>query len=184
MSMEEGRTLLKQQAPGKWKVAPYPGDGRVRYNFQCNAHINCDKWMRVVNIGDSFDIQEKGEHGVDVTVKKRKNSALSWAEEAVVMQGIHQGGRPGAMVVAMTKAVADELRSAGKDPLKEKKPTGGLQGMTPVLQKACIVWLHVSRVLSPCIFACISCSVNMYLACISCSVNMYPCMYLVLRRCS
>jgi hypothetical protein len=37
--------------------------------------------MRCVQNGGSFILQEKGEHGTELSTSKRKNSVLSWEEE-------------------------------------------------------------------------------------------------------
>ena len=94
--MKDAQKLAKVEPPGKWKWAASPGDGRRFSVFVCNAHIKCPLFMRVAAVGDSYYLQFKGEHAVEENTRARKNSAMTFAEEAtgddVDGDGVHDFG--------------------------------------------------------------------------------------------
>ena len=135
LSMKDGVAIIKafdQGASGKWKWAKSPGDGRTRAFFACNNHTTCaasaGKLMRCVQQGGIFVLQEKGDHGFDLSPFKRKNSVLTWDEEKSMTFAMSTGGKPGALHTVFTTDAAQVLEDAGEDPLLHKRPEGGLAG--------------------------------------------------------
>ena len=117
---------------GKWKAyRPAPGNGTTRAVYQCNAHVDCGKLLMAYKKGDTFCIMEKGEHTEEEQLKKRKNSPLSYTQEAAVKFSLDGGGRPAGMRVAMTKSKVEELQKEGMDPMAHKRKEGGMQGELP-----------------------------------------------------
>ena len=119
---------------GKWKWnRENPGNGTSRAFFLCNSHTTCaagdGKQMRCVLLNGRFTIQHKGEHGEEASVKKRKNSVLSWSQAEDVSLMMTTGAKAGAMHTAMTDVVAKQHEAAGEDPLAYKLPGGGIQGV-------------------------------------------------------
>ena len=135
MDATESTTLLdaikKLKASGakKWKWAKTPGNGRTYAVFQCNAHEGCTHLRMAAKCDEKFIIKETGEHTEVVKLKKRSNSALTFAEEDAVRGAITGGTRPAALLVTMTDKKAEELRSEGKAPLDHKDQDGGLEGV-------------------------------------------------------
>ena len=135
LSMKDGVAIIKafdQGANGKWKWAKAPGDGRTRAFFACNNHTTCaasaGKLMRCVQQGGIFVLQEKGDHGSDLSPFKRANSVLTWDEEKSMKFALSTGGKPGALHTVFTTDAAQVLEDAGEDPLLHKRPEGGLAG--------------------------------------------------------
>ena len=128
-TMTEAKALVHRQEGGKWKWAKPSGDCVRTAYFQCNAHVDCPRVMRITKDGAGlFNIWVKGEHGEEVNLKRRKNSTLTFDEEAALRVAIDAGVRPGAFVVAKTKERLTELKYAGEDPVAHKRPEGGLEG--------------------------------------------------------
>ena len=127
--MKEGRILAKKEPPGKWKWAPCPGDGRRFSVFMCNAHKECPYRMRVAAVDGAFYIQFKGEHAAEVNARARKNSPLTFDEEAKLKLGLDQGAKPGGVLVSLTVEAKDKLQEQGLDPLQRKRTAGGLEGV-------------------------------------------------------
>jgi hypothetical protein len=133
-SMSEGIFALKALEGGKWKWnREMPGNGTTRAFFLCNSHTTCaagdGKHMKCVLLDGRFTILHKGEHGEEASVKRRKNSVLSWSQAEDVSLMMTTGAKAGAMHTAMTDAVAKQHEAAGEDPLAYKLPGGGIQGV-------------------------------------------------------
>ena len=96
--------------------------------FCCNAHTGCKRLLRVYLNDGKYTIQGSGEHGLEPNLKKRKNSTLSFEEEARVRESMDQGGRSAGLRVAMTTSKARELKEAGLIPEDYKNEEGGLTG--------------------------------------------------------
>ena len=134
-NITDGKKALKahtdEQNPlAQWKWSKSPGDGVTRACFQCNAHENCTKEIRVVEINGDFCFQEKGKHTLVDNLKKRKNSTLTIKEDDMLKLMLDTGAKPGSVLVAMTKKKYKELKDAGENPLDEanKREGGGLAG--------------------------------------------------------
>ena len=127
-TMKAGQKAAKKIDGGVWKWAASPGDGKRNSVFQCNLHIKCPRQVRVHNSDGVFILQVRCEHGSEDNEWRRANSALKIDEERVVRVAVDSGGKPAAILSAMTKESMKELREQGEDPLsdKHKKPTGGL----------------------------------------------------------
>ena len=130
-SMEDGKKQVKQQEEKKWKWAASPGDGKRFAVFQCNAHLNCTRFIRVAKHDDCFYLEEKGKHTTEVNTRKRKNSTLTFDEEATLKLLVDGGCKPGGACVSMLNQKATELKEIGEKPLDHKKDDGGLIGMYP-----------------------------------------------------
>ena len=62
---------------------------------------------------------------------KRKNSSLTFTDEATLVASMELGGRPASVRVALTKVESKRLLEAGEDELQHKRPEGGLKGECP-----------------------------------------------------
>ena len=83
-TMAEGKDNLKMMEGGKWKWDKSPGDGRTQSCFRCNAHVDCDRVLRVHLVDGFFIIEGKGEHAPDPNLKRRLNSTLTFDMETRV----------------------------------------------------------------------------------------------------
>ena len=127
-TMAEGKDNLKMMEGGKWKWDKSPGDGRTQSCFRCNAHVDCDRVLRVHLVDGFFIIEGKGEHAPDPNLKRRLNSTLTFDMETRVRESMDQGGRSAGLAVALTNSKVKELKMSGKNPEHFKKPEGGLLG--------------------------------------------------------
>ena len=155
-TIKEGITAGKNAEDGKWKWAKPPGDGRRFAYFQCNAHVDCLRLLRVSGSPGSFTISFKGEHLTKgLTKGKRSNSTLTWEADEKLRSAADMGARPAQLRVTMLKEKSELLKVAGEDPLAHKAPAGGLEGAwnaadqrippdTPYSQGICIVSRCVS----------------------------------------
>ena len=143
---------------GKWKFAKSPGNGVTNRYFVCNAHKDCGRLLKVGKKDGMFCIFLDGEHTVEPSFGKRKNSTLSWADDDRLKRAVDQGAKPGGVHVSLSKAKALELEQDGLDPLEHKKDKGGLEGEhthQPNTQYTCAIrntelYLTVSRCVSRC----------------------------------
>ena len=69
---------------GKWKWAKSPGNGVRNAYLQCNAHKDCGRMLQVKKVDGLFCISYRGEHSIIPTFGKRKNSILSWEDDAAL----------------------------------------------------------------------------------------------------
>ena len=69
--MAEGKDNLKMMEGGKWKWDKPSGDCRTQARFRCNAHVDCDRVLRVHQVDGVFIIEGKGEHALDPNLKRR-----------------------------------------------------------------------------------------------------------------
>ena len=98
------------QAPRRW-----PDSGPVA-RFRCNAHVDCDRVLRVHLVDGVFIIEGKGEHAPDPNLKRRLNSTLTFDMETRVRESMDQGGRSAGLAVALTNSKVKELKMSGKNP--------------------------------------------------------------------
>lgn len=142
-TMAEAIEALKSIGDGKWKWHKPSGNGKRHAYFVCNAHKKCGFLRRAVRMDGMFILHECGEHGEEVNLFQRKNSALTFAQDADLRKAMDMGARPGKVMVSWTKEKSAELKKAGLNPLDHKKEGGGLIGaQTPAdTQRA-----HVSHV--------------------------------------
>jgi hypothetical protein len=127
-TMEEGKVAAKRREEGRWKWASSPGNGKDFSVFACNAHEQCTKLMRVLRVQALYYIQTKGVHGDERKEKKRKNSTLTFTEDAALRTAVNSGSRPAGLRVALTLEKTAELEAQGKDTLNHKLANGGLAG--------------------------------------------------------
>ena len=147
-TMAEGRMVLKGMEGGKWKWAASPGNGRTSSVYQCNAHNECPRLLKVQICDNGYVIMGTGEHGTEVKGKRRKNSTLNFEMEAEVRKSMDQGGKSAGLRVALTKEKVSELRSAGLDPNEHKMDGGGLKGAPPSLFGRADLGIHLySRII-------------------------------------
>lgn len=133
------------------------GEKDARATFQCAAHTNCPRYMRVVGSPGNFTYQQKGEHNGELSSKPRKNSVLTFEQERLSQFAMDGGTRPAGLVIGLTKRRIKEIKegpaSGGKQETLEtaKDPKGGLKG---VLRISHVFHLYltgfgvVSRILS------------------------------------
>ena len=76
------------------------GNCKTTAYMVCNAHIGCGRHLKVHKVDDIYYVSFKGDHTQDPTLGKRKNSTLTWDQEAALMSGVDQGGRPSAVRVS------------------------------------------------------------------------------------
>ena len=153
-TMQEGKVLAKKyqdddNPTGQWRThARCPGDGKIRVQFQCNAHEDCTKLLRVQKVGNEFILQEKFTHCGAPKLKKRKNSTLTFVEEAALKVHTDSGGAPAKLLVGLTKGESERLKQAGENPLapEHKRAEGGLNGAQPSIPTYHIVFVCISSV--------------------------------------
>ena len=124
-ALAEAKKLLGD----KWKWNKPSGNCKSTAYLRCNKHVACDVVYKVQQVGSSFYIRVKGDHGAILNLKKRKNSKLTFEEEVAARLSLDMGCTPGEVHVALTKKKLKELKQAGKDPQQEKNKEGGLPGV-------------------------------------------------------
>ena len=77
-----------------------------------------------------FLLTKHQEHTVEVKQYKRKNSILTYDEQAALKQGLDGGTKPGGVHLARTLKEMTELEEKGENPLLHKKAGGGLEGVS------------------------------------------------------
>ena len=134
--MAEAKKMKATLEGGKWKWARPPGNGFSTAYFVCSGHTDCKRLLVIRLASDGkFYIYLKGEHASEPSFGKRKNSTLSWADDAKLRVGVDQGATPAAMRVSMTNEQLLELKDQGEDPMQHKNDEGGLQGAPLVHQR-------------------------------------------------
>jgi hypothetical protein len=121
-------------ASGMWKSpSSGAGDGVTFGVLQCNAHVLCGRLVRTVRLSNgTFCFETTGEHSAEVNEKRRKNSALTMAQEDMASGSFRgMGSKPAEVRVALTLAKETELMKQGIDPLSVKDGKGGLEGACP-----------------------------------------------------
>ena len=127
-TMAQAKSEAKKTENGKWKYDKPSGNGTTTAYFVCNAHEKCGRKMKVAKGGGVCHIFYKGKHTAVPTKGARKNSTLTWEQDAELKKAIDQGAKPGQIRVSMLKAKAGEHHDAGHDPLAHKDAEGGLEG--------------------------------------------------------
>ena len=122
----DGKDAAKRALQNKFKTVP--GGGVTRAYFRCNMHKECEFRMCVVKKDGVFRLQQQGEHGTEIEHLKRKNSALTYDQEAAVAQAVECGVRPAAILASFTSSRVSELQEAGEDVMDHKNDQGGLEG--------------------------------------------------------
>ena len=130
MNMAEAKAkkgLVDAGSDGRWKTdASAPGDGRNRVGWRCNAHIGCAVQLQACRMVGGFGFRVRGEHSTEENTKRRSNAAMTFEQEASTRNALASGGKPGGIVVAMTKEELRLAKEAGTD--SPKRPEGGLAG--------------------------------------------------------
>ena len=128
--MKEAVKIAKREGDGRWKWAASPGNGRNYSILQCNAHVDCPVLLMVKKRHNEFFLLTKHqEHTVEMKLYKRKNSILTYDEEAALKLGLDGGTKPGGVHLARTLKEMKELEEKGENPLLRKKESGGLEGV-------------------------------------------------------
>ena len=149
-TMTAAKAAARELEDKKWRWADSPGNGKTYVYFACNAHVACDRQLRVAQGSDGlFHISAKGLHAAEKKTKKRKNSILTYEDDETLRSAVDKGSRPGAVHTSMTKEKVSELKSKGEDPLMHKEATGGIAGARMKVESA-------SKLLHTCMNACIS----------------------------
>lgn len=139
---------------GKWRVdRACPGDGVARAQLQCNAHDDCPFRLIIRRRNGEWCVMSTGQHGTQVREKARKNSVLTFEEQAQVRTSVKTGAKPAELLAAMTDDMLEDCKGKGITP--EKRDGGGLKGGQ---QKDTAYRFHI-----PCIF----CSYSCHILCIS-----------------
>ena len=130
-SMQEAKQVGRKLEGGRWKWSTNgPGDGKRFARFDCNAHKDCERKMRVKMVeGIGFEVELKGKHSDEANQYARANSTLTFDEQARLREGMDSGSKPAGVLKSMTKVKIHELRGQGEDPLDHKRPEGGLEGV-------------------------------------------------------
>ena len=129
--MKEAVKIAKQEGDGRWKWAASPGNGKSYCVLQCNAHVNCPVLLMVKKRQHAFFLLNKlQEHTVEVKQFKRKNSILTYDEQAALKEGLDGGTKPDGVHLARTLKELKELEEKGENPLLHKKAGGGLEGVS------------------------------------------------------
>ena len=128
--MKEAVKIAKREGDGRWKWAASPGNGQSYSILQCNAHVDCPVLLMVKKRHNEFFLLTKHqEHTVEMKQYKRKNSILTYDEEAALKLGLDGGTKPGGVHLARTLKEMKELEEKGENPLLHKKADGGLEGV-------------------------------------------------------
>ena len=151
--MEDALKAARAREEGKWKWNKPSGNCKTNAQLRCNAHVNCDRVVRIIQIkgqeDGKFHLHEKGKHGEEAATKKRKDSALTYAEEEAVALCADMGGRPGKVHVAFTLKEIKKLTDSGMSLEEAKLDKGGLKGVShaPPMHRtrAIHMYLDVSR---------------------------------------
>ena len=154
-TIKEAIKAAKKLEGGKWKWSRPSGNCKTNAYHDCNAHVECGRRMKVLKFGEKFYIFFKGKHSEEPTLKKRKNSLLTWDEDDQLVKAVDVGVKPAQVRVRMTKEAASELIDKGVDPLSNKDEQGGLTGT-----------LRIEYMSIRCIGYVLLTVLRMYLACI------------------
>ena len=128
--MKEALKIAKREGDGRWKWAASPGNGKSRCILQCNAHVDCPVLLMVKKrLNGFFLLTKHQEHTAEMKQYKRKNSILTYEEEAALKLGLDGGTKPGGVHLARTLKEMKELEDKGENPLLRKKESGGLEGV-------------------------------------------------------
>ena len=108
----------------------------VKMVLQCNAHIGCPFLQKVDlnRLSRCFERSTAYEHAGDDNEYRRSNSALTFAQEQTLHEGLDMGAKPMEVLVPITKKRKAALQAQGKNPLRHKKPEGGLKGPAFMIQ--------------------------------------------------
>ena len=129
--LKEAVKIAKLEGDGKWKWAASPGNGQSYSILQCNAHVDCPVLLMVKKRPNGFFLLTKHqEHTTEMKLYKRKNSILTYGEEAALKLGLDGGTKPGGVHLARTLKEMRELEEKGENPLLRKKEGGGLEGVS------------------------------------------------------
>ena len=118
----------KESENGKWKWDKPSGNGNTTAYFVCKEHVNCERRMRIGKLDELYVISYHGEHTKPLLLGPRKNSAITWTQEADMKKALDQGSTPGKIRCSMLKDAAAKLAADGEDPLDHKLDEGGLEG--------------------------------------------------------
>ena len=154
-TIKEAIKAAKKLEGGKWKWSKPSGNCKTNAYHDCNAHVECGRRMKVLKFGEKFYIFFKGKHSEEPTLKKRKNSLLTWDEDEQLVKAVDVGVKPAQLRVSLTKKAASELTDKGVDPLSNKDEQGGLTGT-----------LRIEYMSIRCIGYVLLTVLRMYLACI------------------
>ena len=128
--LKEAVKIAKLEGDGRWKWAASPGNGRNYSVLQCNAHVDCPVLLMVKKrLNGFFLLTKHQEHTAEMKQYKRKNSILTYDEEAALKLGLDGGTKPGGVHLARTLKEMRELEEKGENPLLRKKEGGGLEGV-------------------------------------------------------
>ena len=128
--LKEAVKIAKLEGDGRWRWAASPGNGRNYSVLQCNAHVDCPVLLMVKKrLNEFFLLTKHQEHTAVLKQYKRKNSILTYEEEAALMLGLDGGTKPGGVHLARTLKEMKELEEKGENPLLRKKEGGGLEGV-------------------------------------------------------
>ena len=126
-TMRDGKTAAMKLEFGRWKSDRPAGNGKYNAYFVCTFHVGCGRKLKIHKRGgEVFCISLKGTHSSEVNQYKRKNSIMTVEEEAAAKMSLDQGGRPGAMLVSMTKKEVKRIQEAGEDLDAAQHDQGGL----------------------------------------------------------
>ena len=132
-TMEDALKAARAREEGKWKWNKPSGNCKTNAQLRCNAHLNCDRVVRIIQIkgqeDGKFHLHEKGKHGEEAATRKRKDSPLTYAEEEAVALCADMGGRPGKAHVAFTLKEIKKLTDSGMSLEEAKLDKGGLRGV-------------------------------------------------------
>ena len=125
-TMRDGKTAAHKLEFGQWKTDRPAGNQQTTAYLVCAFHVGCGRKLKVHKQGELFCISLKGTHTSEVNHYKRKNSIMTVEEEAAAKMSLDQGGRPGAMLVSMTKKEVKRIQEAGEDLDAAQHDQGGL----------------------------------------------------------
>ena len=154
-TMDEALEVIRAFGEGKWKWNKPTGNCTTNAQLRCNAHVGCPVVMKTQLEGAEFKFYKRGIHGQESNVKKRKNSALTFDEEADARLALDMGGRPGKLYCALTLKELGRVKEAGESVEEAKDDNGGMKGVMQALpwheytSNTCI--MYVSEMYQDCI---------------------------------
>ena len=135
-SLKEGLEAAKGLEGGRWRqYVKAPGDGKKIATLQCNDHVDCKRLVKVkaMDGGLCFELFMTGEHGEEKKEKRRANSTLTFDVEDALKFHMDTGGRPGSLLVGLTKERSKAIRMQGGSDLDFKSgEKGGLAGVMAI----------------------------------------------------
>ena len=120
---------VDEGSEGRWKAdRSAPGNGKTRVQWQCNNHVNCPVRLQATRVFEmgGFGFRVRGQHSSEQNAKRRANAAMTFEQEASIVDALATGGRPAGLRTSLTLKAIRAASVEGKE--APKRPEGGLEG--------------------------------------------------------